>query len=120
MSKQRTFTEIEYANRKRKSRREEFLESMDKLVPWKEIEESIKPVYFSGERGRPPRGIQTMLRMYFLQVWFNLADEAVEESIYDSYAMRTFMRLDFNEESVPDATTLSASVGRTRDNKNDI
>ncbi len=53
MSKQRTFTEIEYGNRKRKSRREEFLEAMDKLVPWKEIEESIKPVYFSGERSYP-------------------------------------------------------------------
>jgi IS5 family transposase len=80
---------------------------MDKLVPWAELVKIIEPYYpASGKRGRQPRGIETMLRMYFLQVWFNLADEALEETIYDSYAMKTFMKLDFGEEDTPDATTL--------------
>jgi IS5 family transposase len=55
---------------------------MDKLAPWQRLEEKIRPHYFAGERGRPPKGIQLMLRMYLLQVWFSLADEAVEEHIY--------------------------------------
>lgn len=63
--------------------------------------------YFEGKRGRPPRGVESMLRMYLLQNWFNLSDEGIEEAIYDSYAFRKFMRVDFlDEEQVPDATTL--------------
>ena len=64
------------------------------------------PGYPKGEQDRPPRGIELMLRMYLLQVWFNLSDEMVEDSIYDSYAMRHFVGLNFFEEQVPDATTL--------------
>ena len=66
----------------------------------------IEPYYYKNHLGRRPRGIETMFRMYLLATWFNLADEAVEDAIYDSYAMRKFMRLDFTQESVPDATTL--------------
>jgi len=66
----------------------------------------IAPHYPSGKRGRPTRGIETMLRMYLLQIWFNLSDVGVEDAIYDSYCMRKFMGLDFMAESVPDATTL--------------
>ena len=66
----------------------------------------IRPYYPKGESGRPVRGIETMTRMYMLQMWFNLSDEGVEDAIYDSYAMRSFMRIDFMEESVTDATTL--------------
>jgi IS5 family transposase len=106
MNKQTTFTDVEYAGRKRNSRRETFLETMDALIPWQEFISIIKPHYFDGKRGRPPRGIETMLRMYLLQIWFNLADEALEENIYDSYAMRKFMKLDFLSEDAPDATTL--------------
>jgi IS5 family transposase len=79
---------------------------MDYLIPWDEWAELVKPVYFEGKRGRKPRGIETMLRMYFLQIWFSLSDAAVEDSIYDSYAMRTFMKIDFTKEQAPDATTL--------------
>ena len=68
--------------------------------------EVIKPYYYPGKRGRPPRGIELMLRMYLLQIWYNLSDEMVEESIYDSHAMKTFSKIDFLEEDVPDATTL--------------
>lgn len=66
----------------------------------------IKPYYPSGKRGRPPKGIEKMLRMYLLLCWFNLSDENVEDAIYDSYAMRKFVGIDAFEEDVPDATTL--------------
>ena len=66
MVHQKTFTDIEYENRKRKTRREEFLTMMDKIIPWDEWFSIIKPYYPSGKRGRPTRGIETMLRMYFL------------------------------------------------------
>jgi IS5 family transposase len=79
---------------------------MDEIIPWQEWVELIRPYYFKGERGRLPRGIELMLRMYLLQIWFNLSDEMAEDSIYDSYAMRNFLGLDFLEEQAPDATTL--------------
>ena len=103
---QQTFTDIEYSKRKKKTRREEFLDTMDQMIPWKDWVALIEPYYPSGKRGRPTRGIETMLRMYLMQNWFNLSDAAMEDAIYDSYAMRSFMHLDFYKEQVPDATTL--------------
>ncbi len=79
---------------------------MNTIVPWDRWIALIKPYYPSGKRGRPTRGIETMLRMYLLQIWYNLSDEGVEDVIYDSYCMRKFMGLDFLTDSVPDATTL--------------
>jgi IS5 family transposase len=79
---------------------------MDTMIPWAAWVGLIEPFYYSGTKGRKPKPIETMLRMYLLQVWFSLSDEGVEESIYDSYAMRGFMGLDFAVEQVPDATTL--------------
>jgi IS5 family transposase len=101
-----TLTDLEYSNRKKKTKREEFLDSMDEIIPWSYWVEMIRPYYFNNERGRKPIGIETMLRMYLMQIWFSLSDEGIEDSIYDSYAMRTFMHIDFNEQQVPDATTL--------------
>ena len=106
MRYQSTFSDVEYLNRKRISKREEFLDSMNEIVPWDRWIGLIKPFYPNGKRGRPTRGIETMLRMYLLQIWFNLSDEGIEDAIYDSYCMRKFMGLDFLTESVPDATTL--------------
>lgn len=103
---QQTFTDIEYSRRKKKTRREEFLDTMDQMIPWKDWIALIEPYYPSGKRGRPTRGIETILRMYLMQNWFNLSDAAMEDTIYDSYAMRSFMHLDFYKEQVPDATTL--------------
>ena len=103
---QQTFSDIEYSVRKRKTRREEFLQIMDDIIPWEEWIALIEPLYFQGKRGRPPKGIEKMLRMYLLQIWFNLSDEGVEDAIYDSYAMRQFMGINFMEEQAPDATTL--------------
>ena len=104
--KQQTFTDIEYSNRKRKTKREEFLEAMDEIIPWDHWVSLIRPYYPSGKRGRPPKSIETMLRMYLMQNWFNLSDAAIEDAIYDSHAMRNFMHIDFLTEQVPDATTL--------------
>jgi IS5 family transposase len=82
---------------------------MDATIPWARWVGLIEPYYYAeraGKRGRKAKPVETMLRMYLLQVWFSLSDEGVEDTIYDSYAMRRFMRLDFAVEQVPDATTL--------------
>ena len=79
---------------------------MDQVIPWTEWVGLIEPFYYNNKRGRRARPLETMLRMYLLQVWFHLSDEAVEDQINDSYAMRKFMGLDFATEQVPDATTL--------------
>jgi IS5 family transposase len=101
-----TLSDIEYGRRKRTTKRDEFLRIMDNSIPWDEWVAYIVPYYPKGERGRPPKGIEKMLRMYLLQCWFNLSDEGLEDAIYDSYAMRTFMGVNFFDEQVPDATTL--------------
>ena len=106
---QPSFTDVEYGNRRRVSRREQFLETMNATIPWAVWVGLIEPHYYSagpGKRGRKAKPVETMLRMYLLQVWFSLSDEGVEDAIYDSYAMRRFMGLDFTCEQVPDATTL--------------
>ena len=108
-SEQPSFTDVEYGNRRRVSRREKFLETMDATIPWAAWVGVIEPHYYAdgpGKRGRKAKPVETMLRMYLLQVWFSLSDEGVEDAIYDSYAMRRFMGLDFAVEQVPDATTL--------------
>lgn len=106
MGKQMSFTDYEYSLRKRKTKREEFLECMDEITPWDEIVAMIEPYYYKNKVGRKARDIETMFRMFLLQRWYSLSDEAVEDAIYDSYAMRKFMHLNFMEDSVPDATTL--------------
>lgn len=106
---QSSFTDIEYAGRRRVSRRERFLELMDATIPWSAWVDVVAPHYYAdrpGKRGRKAKPVETMLRMYLLQLWFSLSDEGVEDAIYDSYAMRRFMRLDFAVQQVPDATTL--------------
>ena len=107
MKRQQTFTDIEYANRKRRTKMDEFLEAMDAIIEWPEWCVLVEPYYPNGERGRPPRGVEIMLRMYLLQNWYTLADEAVEEAIYNTYPMARFMGINFlGDEQVPDATTL--------------
>ena len=103
---QMTFSDYEYSLRKRKTKREEFLDIMNEMIPWEEWVEFVRPYYPNGKRGRPTKGIEKMLRMYLLQIWFNLSDEGVEDAIYDSYAFRKFMNIDFMKEQVPDTTTL--------------
>lgn len=104
--KQQTLSDMEYSNRRKKTKREEFLDAMDEMIPWDYWVNLIRPYYPSGKRGRPPKNIEAMLRMYLMQNWFNLSDAGIEDAIYDSYAMRSFMHLDFFTQQVPDATTL--------------
>jgi IS5 family transposase len=107
MTGQASFADIEYGNRKRQTKRDEFLGVMEEVIPWEEWTGVVAPYYPNGKRGRPTRGVETMLRMYLLANWFSLSDEGIEDAIYDSYAFRKFMRVDFlGEEQVPDATTL--------------
>jgi IS5 family transposase len=102
-----SFAEAEYAKKKKQTRREIFLEKMEQVVPWPRLMEVIEPHYpKSGQRGRPPIGLERMLRMYFVQQWYGLADEAVEDAVYDSQALRQFLSIDLSQQSVPDATTL--------------
>lgn len=106
MKKQQSFADLEYSMRKRKTKRDELLETMYAITPRDEIVAMIEPYYCKIHRGLPARGIEIMFQMYLLATWFNLSDEAVEDAIYDNYAMRKFMGMDFTTESVPDATTL--------------
>lgn len=107
MMRQDSFAEAGFEKFRKKTRREQFLEDMDKVVPWQELVEVIEPYYpKAGGRGRPPVGIERMLRIYFLQHWFNLSDPAVEEALYDSNAMRQFVGIDLGREPAPDETTV--------------
>lgn len=104
---QLSFVDYEYTLRRKKTRRDTFLEKMNKLLPWEEWAEMVKPHYPTGSRGRKPESIPRMLKMYMLKYWFDLSDLGTEEAIYDSYAMKQFLGIRFTEqEQVPDATTL--------------
>lgn len=104
---QRSFASAEFALKKKRTRREKFLCDMERVVPWSRLIAVIEPLYPStGRVGRQPMGVPKMLRMYLLQQWYGLADEALEDAIYDSQALRDFIGIDLSRESVPDATTL--------------
>lgn len=104
---QRSFASAEFALKKKRTRREKFLADMERVVPWSRLVSVIEPLYpTSGRVGRQPMGVPKMLRMYLLQQWYGLADEALEDAIYDSQALRDFVGIDLSRESVPDATTL--------------
>ena len=90
----------------KKTRRAEFLEEMEQVVPWAELSALIEPMYPRAGNGRHPVGLERMLRIYFLQQWFNLSDPAVEEALYDSVVMRQFAGVDLGREPVPDETTV--------------
>lgn len=106
MSNQRTFAGLEWDSKKKVTRRERFLAEMDLVIPWKELLALIAPHYPKSVRGRPAMPLITMLRIYFLQQWFNLSDPAAEEALYDSEAMRRFARVELGDEAVPDETTI--------------
>ena len=107
MTEQRTFAMAAgFEKHAKRTRRSEFLSQMEVVVPWRELCAEIEPFYPKGGAGRPPVGLERMLRMYFLQQWFNLSDPAVEEALYDSFAMRHFVGVDLGCEPVPDETTM--------------
>ena len=88
------------------TRRAQFLTEMNQVVPWSRLLARIEPHYPKAGNGRPPKGLEIMLRMYFLQHWFNLSDPAVEEALYDSLAMRAFVGIDLGRDTAPDETTV--------------
>lgn len=91
---------------RRPTKRDVFLATMEQIMPWQELAAVIEPHYPKAGNGRPPVGLERMLRMYFVQHWFNLADEACEEALLDSTALRRVMGIDLGRERVPDGTTL--------------
>jgi IS5 family transposase len=106
MQWQGSFAQADYASKKKLTRRDKFLAEMELVVPWARLVERLRPLYPKGERGRPPMGLERMLRLYFVQQWYGLADEALEDALYDSQALRGFAGIELNRDPVPDATTL--------------
>jgi IS5 family transposase len=106
MTHQPSFAHAEFATKNKTTRREKFLARMEAVIPWPQLLAVIEPFYPKGQRGRPPIGLERMLRVYFLQQWYGLADEALEDALYDSQALQSFARIDLSAEGVPDATTL--------------
>jgi len=90
----------------RKSKREQFLDEMEQVVPWAELQALIEPHYPRGENGRPPVGVSIMLRVYFLQQWFNLSDPGAEEALYESPVLRRFAGVDLGRAPAPDESTI--------------
>ena len=106
MPQQGSFSQAEYASKKKQTRRDKFLAEMEQVVPWPRLVARLQPLYPKGERGRPPVPLERMLRIHFLQQWYALADQAVEEALYDSQAMRGFAGIDLAVDAVPDETTI--------------
>ena len=107
MTMQRSFSDLEYAAKKKVTRRDRFLGEIDAVTPWPALLAEVEPFYPKGEgRGRPPIGVERMLRMYIAQQCFGLSDEGTEDALYDSQAIRSFVGIDLNREAAPDATTL--------------
>jgi transposase, IS5 family len=104
--KQQTLTGFERFGKT--TRRAKFLSDMERIIPWRELAAAVEAVYPKGgdAGGRPPIPLERMLRIYFLQLWFNLSDPAVEEALYDSVSMRSFVGIDLGVEAAPDETTM--------------
>lgn len=98
--------QAEFQRYTKKTRREQFLEEMDAVMPWAELLALVKPHYSKGEQGRKPVGLGIMLRVYFLQQWFALSDPAVEDALYESAVMRRFAGIDLGRAPAPDETTI--------------
>ncbi len=104
--KQMTFASAAWQNKGKVTRRERFLGEMDAVVPWSRIEALIEPHYPKAGNGTQPMPMQRMLRIYFMQQWFNLSDPAAEDALYDSESMRRFAGIELTEDTVPDETTI--------------
>jgi len=106
MSEQRTLASVAYDAKGKVTRRERFLREMDAVIPWPTLRALIEPHYTKPGRGRRPLPLETMLRVYFLQQWFDLSDPQAEDMLYDSEAMRRFARVELGEDTVPDESTI--------------
>ena len=106
-----------FENHRKPTRRDEFLKTMEAIVPWSALCEVIEPHYPKAGNGRPPIGLERMLRIHFIQHWFNLADLSCEEALYDSASLRSFVGIDLGREPVPDSTTITKFRKLLNDNK---
>jgi transposase, IS5 family len=106
MSDQTTFAGLAWSTKGKRTRRERFLAEMDQVIPWKRLIALIEPHYTKPGRGRRPMPLETMLRIYFLQHWFDLSDPAAEDAIYDSESMRRFVGVEFGQDTFPDESTI--------------
>jgi len=106
MGKQQTFAGLAWKNKGKVTRRERFLGEMNAIIPWGRLKELIEPHYPKAGRGRQPLGLEKMLRIYFLQLWFDLSDPQAEDAIYDSESMRRFAGVDLSDDVVPDESTI--------------
>jgi len=104
--RQLTLASASFDKHSKQTRRAKFLAEMDQVVPWRELCAVVEPFYPRAGNGRPPIGLERMLRLHFLQHWFNLSDPAAEEALYDSLSMRRFVGIDLGREPVPDETTI--------------
>ena len=102
---QLSFSDLEYENKKRKTRREKFLERMDALIPWPRLVKKLKKHYPKGTRARPPYPLETMLRIHCMQLFYNLSDPAMEDALYEIESMRRFAGLKLSD-ALPDETTI--------------
>ena len=103
---QLTFAELAYNSKKKLTRRERFLGEMELSIPWQKLEAVVSPLYPDSGVGRPPIGVTRMLRIYFMQQWFNLSDPGMEDALYDSESMRRFAGIELSRDAVPDETTI--------------
>jgi len=103
---QMSFSDAEYAGKRKRTRREAFLSEMDKVVPWDALLMLIEPHYPKAGKGRHPYPIKTMLRIHFMQQWFGYSDPAMEEALYDVAPVRKFANLSLSSGNVPDETTI--------------
>lgn len=101
-----SFASLAYENKKKKTRREKFLEEMDRVIPWKELIGVIRPYYPKAGNGRQPMPLEIMLRIYFMQQWYGLSDPAMEDSLYDIESMRRFAGINLEVDTIPDETTV--------------
>ncbi|RMQ37054.1 Transposase [Pseudomonas ficuserectae] len=102
---QMSFSDVEYAGKRKQTRRERFLAEMDQVVPWKGLLGLIQPFYPKAGGGRKPYPLETMLRIHLLQNWFSLSDPAMEEALYEITPMRQFARLTLSA-PMPEDTTI--------------
>jgi len=101
-----SFASLAYDNKKRKTRREKFLQEMDQVIPWKDLRQIIEKHYPKAGNGRQPMPLEMMVRIYFMQQWYALSDPAMEDGLYDSESMRRFAGIDMAEDVIPDETTI--------------
>lgn len=106
MTKQRTFASLAWSTKGKVTRRERFLAEMDAVIPWTQLLALIEPHYPMAGRGRQPLGLEKMLRIYFVQQWFNLSDPQAEDALYDSESIRRFVGVELSEDVVPDESTI--------------